>query len=128
MRGWLFLALVLIGSLFSLTGLRQFFIEPLAGVPSNIVWFVIQVLPLLIILPGLLAMSTRSAFYTILVAMLYFIHGVLLMATEPLRWLGATEVAISCALVAVATWLLRRCRERDAGLTNSIDSTHQTRP
>ncbi len=116
MRGWLFIALVLLGSLFALTGLRQFFIEPLATAPSNVVWFLIQVSPILIILPGLLSLGTRSAFYTILVALLYFIHGVLIAATEPLRWFGTLEIIISCALVADATWLLRKLRERDAGM------------
>lgn len=114
MRGWLFIALLLIGSLFALTGLRQFFIEPLATMPSNVVWFLLQVSPLLIILPGLISLSTRSAFYAILVALLYFIHGVLVAATEPLRWFGIIEIVVACALVADATWLLRKCRERDA--------------
>lgn len=123
MRGWLFIALLLIGSLFALTGLRQFFIEPLATVPSNVVWFILQVSPLLIILPGLISLSTRSAFYTILVALLYFIHGVLVAATEPLRWFGVIEILVACALVADATWLLRTCRERDAGVVQERPSS-----
>jgi len=116
-RGWLFIALLLIGSLFALTGLRQFFIQPLATTSSNVVWFLIQVSPLLIILPGLLSVSTRSAFYAIVVALLYFIHGVLIAATEPLRWFGVVEIIVACALIADATWLLRKWRERDAGMT-----------
>lgn len=106
----LFACLLLMGSLLALTGLRQFFIEPLATTRSNIIWFVIQVAPLVVIIPGLLRMHYRSAFYAILVASLYFIHGVLLAVGESLRLLGFTEVGISLALILTATYLLRGLR------------------
>ncbi len=106
----LFVCLLLIGSLFALTGMRQFFVEPLASTQSNIIWFVIQVAPLLVIIPGLLRMHYRSAFYTILVASLYFVHGVLLAVDEAHRLLAFTEVGISLALVLAATYLLRGLR------------------
>ena len=114
MRGWLFLALLLAGSLFALTGLRQFFIEPLASTTPNLIWFSIQVLPLVLVLPGFMRMHTRSAFYMILAAMLYFIHGVVEAATAEMRLLAAFEIGFSVALMAIATWLLRQLRERDA--------------
>lgn len=114
MRGWQFIALLLAGSLFALTGLRQFFIEPLETTLPNLVWFALQVLPLVVVLPGFLALRTRSAFYLILAAMLYFIHGVLEASTPEMRLLAGVEIAISVALIGISTWMLRRLRERDA--------------
>ena len=45
-----------------MTGLRQFFIEPLATPSSNGIWFLIQVLPLLLPMPGALRGELRSMF------------------------------------------------------------------
>jgi len=117
MRGWLFVALLLAGSLFALTGLRQFFVEPLASSSTNFIWFIIQVLPLVVVLPGFLRLQTRSAFYMILAAILYFIHGVLEAATPEHRLLAGAEIVVSVALTAIATWMLRRLRERDGRLS-----------
>jgi uncharacterized membrane protein len=111
----LFFSLLLIGSLFALTGLRQFFIEPLASTLSNAIWFVIQILPLLVIIPGLLRMHYRSCFFAILAGSLYFIHGVLLAVGEPLRTLGLWEVGFSLLLILVATYLLRGLRSAGLG-------------
>jgi len=119
MRGWLFVSLILAGSLFALTGLRQFFIEPLASSSTNFIWFVIQVLPLIVVLPGFLRLQTRSAFYMILAAMLYFIHGVLEAATPEHRLLAGAEIITSVGLTAIATWMLRQLRERDGRLSVS---------
>ncbi|MCP5178406.1 MAG: DUF2069 domain-containing protein [Pseudomonadales bacterium] len=119
MRGWLFVALLLTGCLFALTGLRQFFIDPVSNPITNTIWFALQVAPLAMILPGLLRLHTRACFYTIMVAMLYFIHGVMGVmstATQALRWTGIWELVFSCLLIAVATWLLRLARARDASL------------
>jgi uncharacterized membrane protein len=116
MRGRLFVALLLAGSLFALTGLRQIFIEPLASTGTNIIWFIVQVSPLLLVLPGFLRMQTRSAFYMILAAMLYFIHGVLEAATPEHRLLAGLEIVVSVALMGIATWVLRQLRERDGRL------------
>ena len=112
----LFFCLLMIGSLLALTGLRQFFIEPLASTHTNAIWFVIQVLPLLLIIPGLLRMNYRSAFFTITVASLYFVHGVLLAVDEPLRSLGFWEVGFSLLLILAATYLLRGLRNAGADL------------
>lgn len=108
MRGLQFLTLLLIGSLFALTGLRQFFVEPLATSSSNVIWFVIQVLPLLAVLPGVLRMKVRSYFFAVVAAMLYFIHGVMLASTADLRALGLWEVVFATALMFTATWVMRR--------------------
>ncbi|MFW6094107.1 MAG: DUF2069 domain-containing protein [Pseudomonadota bacterium] len=108
MKGLQFLALVLIGSLFAVTGLRQFFVEPLAASTTNVLWFAIQVLPLVAVLPGVLRGGSRGYFYTILASMLYFVHGVLEAATADQRTLALWETAFAVALIAVASVAMRR--------------------
>ena len=48
MQGWLFLTFVMIGSLIGVTGMRQIFIEPLPDPSANVVWLVLQIMPLLL--------------------------------------------------------------------------------
>lgn len=108
MKGHQLLALLLIGSLFALTGLRQFFVQPLATPLANVSWFVIQVAPLLAILPGVLRATGRGFFYAILAAMLYFIHGVMEAATPELRALALWEIGFATGLVAVGAYAMRR--------------------
>ena len=110
LRGLQFLTLLSIGSLFALTGLRQFFVEPLASSSSNLIWFTIQVLPLLLVLPGVLVLKPRSYLFTILAAMLYFCHGVLQTVAVEDRLLGLWEVGFSLALVLTASFALRHLR------------------
>lgn len=110
MKGWQFVCLVLLGSLFALTGLRQFFVEPLAGTASNVIWFGIQVLPLLLVLPMLLRGHSRGYFYSVLAASLYFIHGTMEAATPELRTLALWEVGFAVALIAAASIAMRRLR------------------
>ena len=99
LRGLQFLTLFFIGSLFALTGLRQFFVEPLASFSSNLIWFGVQVLPLLLVLPGVLRLVPRSYLLAILASMLYFCHGVLQAVSIEDRTLGLWEVGFSLALV-----------------------------
>lgn len=110
MKGLQFLAIVLIGSLFAVTGLRQFFVEPLAGAFTNALWFGIQVLPLLLVLPGVLRGTHRGYFYAVLAASLYFVHGVLEAATTDQRTMALWETGFAVALVAVAVLAMRRLR------------------
>ena len=110
MKGLQFLSLLLIGSLFALTGLRQYFVEPLEGPLTNTAWFVIQVLPLLLVLPGVLRGLHRGYFYAVLAASLYFIHGVMEAATEDLRTVGLWEVGFAVALINVSSIAMRRLR------------------
>ena len=77
MQGWLFLTFIMVGSLLGITGLRQFFIDPLPTTTLNAVWFFIQVLPLLLCLPSALRGQLKGMFFLCLVSTLYFIHGVL---------------------------------------------------
>lgn len=113
MRGWLFVALLLLGSLVAITGLRQFFIEPLATAHVNVTWFVIQLLPLLLPLPGLLRFKLRSTFVLCMTSMLYFIHGVLIVFDPHMRVLGAWEIFFALGLCAVTALLVRTIRERE---------------
>lgn len=108
MKGLLFLTLLLIGCLFALTGLRQFFVEPLEGTVSNLLWFAIQVLPLLIVLPGVLRGSHRGFFYVVLASTLYFIHGTMEAATADQRAIAFWETGFAVALIAVASLAMRR--------------------
>lgn len=113
MKGLQLLCLVMIGSLFAVNGLRQVFIEPLATPHVNLIWFLIQVLPLLAVLPGTLKHRYRSYVFAALVSTLYFIHGVLLAATADLRALGVLEAGFAVSLLVAASYAARRqLRER----------------
>ena len=112
MKALQFLCLLLVGSLFALTGLRQFFVTPLSGSGVNVLWFLIQVLPLLLVLPGILRLRVRAFFFAALAGMLYFVHGVLQAATPDLRALGLWEVGFAMALVLAATYGTRQLRSR----------------
>ena len=107
MRGLQFLTLLAAGSLFALTGLRQFFVEPLDDPLSNLIWFVIQSLPILLVIPGLLQLQARSFLLAALGGMLYFSHGVLLTVTPERMSLGLWEVGIALAYILIATFTLR---------------------
>lgn len=110
LRALQLLTLLALGSIFALTGLRQFFVEPLASSSSNLIWFGIQVLPLLLVLPGLLRLAPRSYLLAILAAMLYFCHGVLQAVSAEDRLLGLWEVGFSLALILTASFALRHLR------------------
>lgn len=114
LRGLQFLCLLWIGSLFALTGLRQFFVEPLESSGSNLIWFAIQVLPLLLILPGILRLIPRSYLLASLAAMLYFCHGVLQAVDPEDRVLGLWEVGFALALVLTASFAVRHLRMAEA--------------
>ena len=114
MKGWLFIALILLGSLVALTGLRQFFIEPLPTTSVNVTWFVIQLLPLLAPLPGLLRLRLQSTFVLCMTSTLYFIHGVLLAFDVNMRVFGSFEIFFALALCATTALLVRKIRESEA--------------
>lgn len=122
MRGWLFLSLICTGSLLAVTGLRQFFIEPLGTSSSNSVWFLIQVLPLLLPLPGALRGQLRSMFLLCLVSSLYFIHAVLVINDEPLFLIASAELLFSLGLAVCTAVFVRKRRELDAESGPNISS------
>ena len=72
------------------------------------VWFIVQVLPLLAIIPGLLGLKSRGFFFTALVGTLYFVHGVLLAVDPTDRVIGLVEVAFAVALVSLSTYAMKR--------------------
>ena len=119
MRGWLFLSLVCAGSLLPVTGLRQFFIEPLNTSSSNVIWFLIQVLPLLAPLPGALQGHLRSMFILCLVSSLYFIHAVLVINDEPLFFVALVEMFFALGLGVCTAVFVRKRREQDAELNDT---------
>jgi len=118
-KGWLFLSLMMVGSLFAMTGLRQFFIEPLEDPGVNAAWFLIQLLPLLLPLPGMLRGNLRPTFFMCMSSMLYFIHGVLVVFDPDLLVFGLFEILFSLGLCGATAVLVRRIREHEAGLTST---------
>lgn len=123
MKGLQFLALLMIGSLFAVTGLRQFFVEPLAGPVANLLWFAIQVAPLLLVLPGVLRGRSRGFFYAILAATLYFVHGAMEAATADQRTMALWECGFAVALVAVASLAMRRLGDATTSVTTPGNAT-----
>ena len=113
LRALQFLCLLCLGSLFALTGLRQFFMEPLAGTGTNLLWFLIQVLPLLAVTPGVLRLQARSFLLAALAAMLYFSHGVLVAVAPDMRTFGLWEVGFAMGLVLTASFSVRHLRMAD---------------
>lgn len=108
LRALQFFSLLMVGSLFALTGLRQFFIYPLEDSSTNLVWFIVQVLPLLLVLPGLLRQKSRGFFFTAMVSTLYFVHGVLLAVDPDDRMLGLFEVCFAITLLSMSTYAVKR--------------------
>ena len=66
MQGWLFLTFIMVGSLLGVTGLRQFFIDPLPTTALNTIWFFVQALPLLLCLPVLCEGNSRACSFFVL--------------------------------------------------------------
>ncbi len=114
MKGWLFVAFVMLGSLVALTGLRQFFVEPLANPLPNVIWFVLQLMPLLLPLPGLMRLKLSSTFILCMSSTLYFIHGVYVISDPKLQLLGVFEISFSLGLCATTAYLVRMIREAEA--------------
>jgi uncharacterized membrane protein len=107
-KGFQFLCLVMIGSLFSITGLRQFFVQPHDSLSTNVLWFSIQALPLLLALPGVLRGTFGGYLFASFAGSLYFIHGTLQATTPGLRGMGLWEVAFAVALIGTASLAMRR--------------------
>ncbi|MGA0840548.1 MAG: DUF2069 domain-containing protein [Pseudomonadales bacterium] len=107
MAGFQFLTLLCLGSLFAITGLRQFFMTPLANPVPNALWFLVQVSPVIAVLPGVLRGHGRGFFYAMLAALPYFLHGIVIV-TGGERGLGMVESGAAIALLAVCYLALRR--------------------
>ena len=103
-----FLSFIGIGSLIALTGLRQFFVEPLETPLPNAAWFLIQITPLLVVVPGIMRGRPRSFLFCALAGMLYFCHGVLVAVNAAQRTIGLWEVAIAVCLIAITSFAVWR--------------------
>ena len=114
MQGWLFLSYACVGSLFALTGLLQFFVTPLPDTGPNLLWFAIQVAPLVLTLPGLMQGTIRTTFILCLASMLYFVHAIIVIYDGSLIALGWAELLFSLGLCGATTMLVRRLREAEA--------------
>ena len=110
----LVLSLIAMGSLVGVTGMRQFFFDPIDNAGTNAAWFVVQLIPLLVPLPGFLRGGLTSTFILCLASMLYFIHGVMLAFHPDLAWLGYAEVFFALALTFTTALLTRKIREQQA--------------
>ena len=118
MQGWLFLTFVMIGSLIGVTGMRQFFVEPLPNPSVNAIWFVLQILPLLLCLPAAMRGQLKGMFFLCLVSTLYFIHGVLIVFDPALFYWAVAELFFSLALCGITALFVRKLRE--------FSATHET--
>ena len=121
MQGWLFLTFIMVGSLLGITGLRQFFIDPLPTTTLNAVWFFIQVLPLLLCLPSALRGQLKGMFFLCLVSTLYFIHGVLNVFDPALFYWGAAELFFALGLCGITALYVRKLWEFNAA--NEIEES-----
>ncbi len=79
----------------------------------NIIWFIVQILPLLVTLPGLITGQVRSTFVLCLVSLLYFIHGVLLAFESENVIFGWMEIVFALGLCGSTAMLVRKLREAD---------------
>lgn len=114
LQGWIFISLILIGSLVGVTGMKQFFLDPMDNTVANVAWFVVQLIPLLVPLPGFLRGQLTPTFILCLASLLYFIHGVMLAFDPALYWLGYAELMFAIGLTGSTTLLTRRIRENEA--------------
>ena len=79
--------------------------------PLMLVAWLLQVLPLLLFLPGLVKGNPRSLLWLSLVDLLYFIHGVLVAFDPARRWLGIVECVLSALLFICLALFLRQRRQ-----------------
>jgi uncharacterized membrane protein len=114
MQGWLFLTFVMVGSLIGVTGLRQFFFDPLPTMALNSVWFGLQILPLLVTLPSAMRGQLKGMFFLCLISTLYFIHGVLTVFDPALFYWGVAELFFALSLCGITALYVRKLREFNA--------------
>lgn len=79
--------------------------------PALPVIWIVQTLPLLIFLPGLLKGKARTYAWLSFVVLLYFIHGVLLAFDEQRRWLGVIEVSLCVLMFVYLVLFIRNYRD-----------------
>ena len=123
MKGFLFLILLAIGSLFSIAGMRHLLLSlPLE--PTDWLAFGLHAGPVLLLLPALLRAgpnASKTQFVIVaLLGMFYFVLGVVFASGGTARMLGFIEVAAALLLVASASMAASRLPTppKDAPNTN----------
>lgn len=99
----LLIIFILIGSLLAITGLRQFMLDPINKLELDGMWFLLQIAPLLVILPGLLSGTRKGFMYCALASLFYLVHGVMLSTNPELQRMGILEAGLALVLATVAT-------------------------
>lgn len=101
------------GSLFALLALQRFFADPLPGLGATIAVFVVQLAPLLLVLPLVLRSGARGPLWLCLVMLLYFVHGIWQWNTPHARLFGTLEVAFALGAF-VTSWILLKVTQPTA--------------
>ncbi len=111
--GWLLSSFICLGSVIGLLGMRQLVLSTDGSMGQSVIWFIMQILPLLVTLPGLISSQVRATFILCLASLLYFIHGVL-VAFEPGNLVfGLLIIGFSLGLCGSTAALVRAWREAD---------------
>lgn len=100
------------GSLFGLVGLQRFILDPIGSVTANLTVFVLQVLPLVILAPGVAAGRPTAYFWSSLAATLYFIHGVLQVMNPDTRVIGIPGVVFALGWFVTSVLALKAAPKR----------------
>ncbi|MGE8497596.1 MAG: DUF2069 domain-containing protein [Pseudomonas sp.] len=93
-----------------------------AELPDNLLWVILafQLVPLLLLAPGLAMGNARAHAWTCFVVNLYFIQGVL-AAFDPSKALyGWAETVLSFTLFCAALMYTRWCFQRDRKLAGEV--------
>lgn len=100
------------GCLVALTAWRQFGVDPIPNTRSNVVWFALQIAPLLLVLPGVLRRHANALFFATVVSFLYLVHGawVVMAANDDLRVLGSVEIFFSLAFFCAICMVMRETK------------------
>jgi len=104
------LALFSLSSIFSVLALYRFFVDPLNSFSASLSVFLIQVLPLLILVTGLIRLRSRQILVLALVSCLYFTHGILQLISSTSRLFGIAEITFAILLCVSSTYLVRRLK------------------
>lgn len=107
----LLIIFILLGSLFAITGVRQFMLDPINKLHLDALWFLLQVAPLLALLPGVMGATRKGFMYCALVSLLYFVHGVMLSTSPELQRLGILEAGFALVLTTVASLAARAAQD-----------------
>lgn len=92
-------------------GLLLLITAPFAlGAGTSIGFWLMQTVPLLLTLPGLLKLQSRALLWLAFLVMFYFVNGVLQVASAApaQRWLGASTLVFCLTLFTTVIVVVRR--------------------